>query len=175
MILTKPIGVGISTTAIKRELLTSDETKRVTQVMTTLNKSAAEVMNQYNVHACTDITGFGLLGHLTEMATESHQAITIKKSDVPVLPRVRELAEQGVIPGGSRNNLKHVQNVVHFEEYHDEIDQLILADAVTSGGLLMAVNESDTPSLLEALQLKGIDAKLIGEVSTGDAGHIYVK
>lgn len=175
LILTKPIGVGISTTAIKRELLTSDETKRVTQVMTTLNKSAAEVMNQYNVHACTDITGFGLLGHLTEMATESHQAITIKKSDVPVLPRVRELAEQGVIPGGSRNNLKHVQNVVHFEEYHDEIDQLILADAVTSGGLLMAVNESDTPSLLEALQLKGIDAKLIGEVSTGDAGHIYVK
>lgn len=175
LILTKPIGVGISTTAIKRELLTEEEIKHVTHVMATLNKTAAEVMNQYDVHACTDVTGFGLLGHLTEMATESHQALTISKDDVPVLPRVRELAEQGVVPGGSKNNLKHVKDVVHFEDHHDEIDQLILADAVTSGGLLMAASESDAPALLKELRLKGMDAKLIGEVSNGDAGHIYVK
>ena len=175
LILTKPIGVGISTTAIKKSLLTEEETKNVTRVMATLNKSAAKVMNQFNVHACTDITGFGLLGHLTEMATESHQALTIRKDDVPVLPRVRDLAEQGAIPGGSRNNLNHVKNVVHFENDCDEIDQLILADAVTSGGLLMAVSPLDASALLESLKLSGIDAKLIGEVSDGNAGHIYVK
>ncbi|OJF94631.1 selenide, water dikinase SelD [Alkalibacterium sp. 20] len=175
LILTKPIGVGISTTAIKNNLLTEEETRNVTRVMATLNKSAAAVMNQHDVHACTDVTGFGLLGHLTEMATESHQALTIRKDDVPVLPRVRHLAEQGAIPGGSRNNLKHVKAVVHFEDHHDEIDQLILADAVTSGGLLMAVSEEDVSALLESLKLKGIDAKLIGEVTDGDAGHIYVK
>lgn len=175
LILTKPIGVGISTTAIKRGLLSEEETKNVTRVMATLNKSAAEVMTQYDVHACTDITGFGLLGHLTEMATESHQAITLKKDDVPVLPRVRVLAEQGVIPGGSKNNLKHVKDVVHFDTHHDELDQLILADAITSGGLLMSVAEKDASSLLDSLKLKGIDAKLIGEVSDGEAGHIYVR
>ena len=175
LILTKPIGVGISTTAIKRGLLSEEETKRVTKVMATLNRTAAEVMKDYDVHACTDVTGFGLLGHLTEMATESHQAITLNKDDVPVLPRVRELAEQGVIPGGSKNNLKHVKDVVHFQSHHDDIDQLILADAVTSGGLLMAIGSDDAPALLESLQDRGIDAKVIGDVSEGDAGHIYVK
>lgn len=175
LILTKPIGVGISTTAIKRGLLSDEETTRVTKVMATLNRTAAEVMKDFDVHACTDVTGFGLLGHLTEMATESHQGITILKDDIPVMPRVRELAEQGVVPGGSKNNLKHVKDSVHFEGRIDEIDQLILADAVTSGGLLMAVSESDAASLLASLSLKGIDAKLIGHISDGDAGHIYVK
>jgi len=175
LILTKPIGVGISTTAIKNNLLTDEETRRVTEVMATLNKTASEVMNQFDVHACTDVTGFGLLGHLTEMATESHQAITIRKDDVPVLPRVRELAESGTVPGGSKSNLKHVKDVVHFADHHDEVDQIILADAVTSGGLLMAVNKDEADSLLNALNEKGIDAKVIGEVADGDAGHIYVK
>lgn len=175
LILTKPIGVGISTTAIKRGLLSEEETKRVTNVMATLNRTAAEVMKDYDVHACTDVTGFGLLGHLTEMATESHQAITLNKADVPVLPRVRELAEQGVIPGGSKNNLKHVKDAVIFDEQLDEIDQIILADAVTSGGLLMAIGEEDAPALLQALQDRGVEAKRIGEISDGESGHIYVK
>ncbi|MCC5894090.1 MAG: selenide, water dikinase SelD [Alkalibacterium sp.] len=175
LILTKPIGVGISTTAIKRGLLSEEDTNNVTHVMATLNKTAAEVMKPYDIHACTDVTGFGLLGHLTEMATESHQAITINKNDVPVLPHVRELAEQGVIPGGSKNNLKHVKDVVHFDSKFDDIDQLILADAVTSGGLLMAVSKEDASALLNALVQSGIHAELIGEVTEGDSGHIYVK
>ena len=175
LILTKPIGVGISTTSLKNNQLTDEGIKRVTDVMATLNKQAAKVMNNYNVHACTDVTGFGLLGHLTEMATESHQAITINQKQVPVLPRVRELAEQGNIPGGSRNNLKHVKNVVHFDPRFDEIDQLILADAVTSGGLLMGVHERDALSILDELKQQGIDARVIGEVTDGTAGHIYVQ
>lgn len=175
LILTKPIGVGISTTAIKHNQLQEEDIKRVTEVMATLNKQAAEVMNNYNVHACTDITGFGLLGHLTEMATESYKAITIKKTQVPVLPRVRELAEAGMVPGGSKNNLQHVKASVHFDKTIDAIDQLILADAVTSGGLLMSAHERDALSILESLKLKGIDAKVIGEVTAGTPGHIYVR
>lgn len=175
LILTKPIGVGISTTAIKRGLLSDEEIKRVTNVMATLNKTAAETASDFDVHACTDVTGFGLLGHLTEMATESHQAITLNKNDVPVLPRVRELADQGVIPGGSKNNLKHVKDVVQFDENYDHIDQLILADAVTSGGLLMAIGAEDSQKLLDALQNKGVEAFVIGQVTEGNPGHITVK
>ena len=88
---------------------------------------------------------------------------------------MRELAEQGNIPGGSRNNLKHVKNVVHFDPRFDEIDQLILADAVTSGGLLMGVHERDALSILDDLKQQGIDARVIGEVTDGTAGHIYVQ
>ncbi|MCC5890402.1 MAG: selenide, water dikinase SelD [Alkalibacterium sp.] len=175
LILTKPIGVGISTTALKRGLLSEKEIERVTRVMATLNKEAAEVMNDYEVHACTDVTGFGLLGHLSEMAAESHQVLTIYRDDVPVLSRVRELAEEGVVPGGSKNNLKHVQDVVHFADRLDDIDQIILADAVTSGGLLMSVPEEETDRMIKALEAKGIDAHIIGDVSDGEAGHIYVK
>lgn len=175
LVLTKPIGVGICTTAIKNNLLTELETSQVTEVMATLNKQAAEVMNHYNIHACTDITGFGLLGHLKEMAAASHKTMTINKQQVPVLPRVRELAEAGMVPGGSKNNLKHVKSSVHFSEAIDAIDQLILADAVTSGGLLMSVHERDVLSLLESLKLKGIDAKVIGKVTDENPGHIYIK
>lgn len=175
LILTKPIGVGISTTALKRGLLTDEEIARVTKVMSTLNKDAAEVMTDFDVHACTDVTGFGLLGHLSEMAAESHQALTIYKDEVPVLSRVRELAEDGVVPGGSKNNLKHVIDVVHFADDIDEIDQIILADAVTSGGLLMSVAEQDVDPMMAALKSKGIQAHVIGEVADGDAGNIYVK
>lgn len=175
LILTKPIGVGISTTALKRGLLSDEEVSRVTAVMAMLNKSAAEVMKNYPVHACTDVTGFGLLGHLGEMAAESRQAITLMKDQVPVLPRVRELAEQGVVPGGSKSNLRHVKEAVHFDDRLDEIDQLILADAVTSGGLLMAVEAEQAEALLAELKDKGLGASLIGSVTDGPAGQIFVK
>lgn len=175
LILTKPIGVGISTTALKRGLLSDEEVSRVTAVMAMLNKGAAEVMKNYPVHACTDVTGFGLLGHLGEMAAESRQAITLMKDQVPVLPRVRELAEQGVVPGGSKSNLRHVKEAVHFDDRLDEIDQLILADAVTSGGLLMAVEAAQAEALLAELKDKGLGASLIGSVTDGPAGQIFVK
>ncbi|WP_034300061.1 selenide, water dikinase SelD [Alkalibacterium sp. AK22] len=175
LILTKPIGVGISTTALKRGLLSDEEVSRVTAVMAMLNKGAAEVMKNYPVHACTDVTGFGLLGHLGEMAAESRQAITLMKDQVPVLPRVRELAEQGVVPGGSKSNLRHVKEAVHFDDRLDEIDQLILADAVTSGGLLMAVEAAQAEALLAELKAKGLDASLIGSVTDGPAGQLFVK
>jgi selenophosphate synthase (EC 2.7.9.3) len=175
LILTKPIGVGILTTAIKRDLLKEEQIRRVTQVMTTLNKRASELMLQYEVHACTDVTGFGLMGHSAEMAAAGNVGLRIQKSAVPILEGVRELAEQGVVPGGSKNNYAHVQNKVFFPESMDEVDRLILCDAVTSGGLLISVAEKDAESLLADLRKEGLEASVIGSVTEEPAGKVVVE
>ncbi|WP_130860363.1 selenide, water dikinase SelD [Gracilibacillus phocaeensis] len=174
LILTKPIGVGILTTSIKRGLLTETEVERVTQVMATLNKEAAETMDDYQVHACTDVTGFGLLGHASEMAKGSHVELQVFAHQVPVLPRVKELAEAGAVPGGTKNNFNYLKDDISFAESLDQIDQWILADAVTSGGLLAAVPEAEAECLLADLQNKDMEAAIIGKVADGN-GHIVVE
>ncbi|MGD6817997.1 selenide, water dikinase SelD [Metabacillus sp. 113a] len=174
LILTKPIGVGILTSSLKRDLLNEEEISRVTEVMATLNKTAAETMAQYDVHACTDVTGFGLLGHTSEMAKGSKAGIRIAKEAVPVLPRVRELAEQGVIPGGTKNNFAHLQGDVTFPKTMDQIDQYILCDAVTSGGLLISVAGSEADALLKDLLDAGVEAAIVGDVTADHPGHITV-
>lgn len=175
LILTKPIGVGILTTSIKKDQLSPEEVARVTRVMATLNKTAAEIMAPYEVHACTDVTGFGLLGHASEMAKGSEAGVVIDENKVPFLPRVRELAEAGFVPGGTKNNYAHVESSVTFPEAMDEIGRWMLCDAVTSGGLLIAVAERDAASLLEQLQQAGVEAAMIGEVTAEHAGHIQVR
>jgi len=174
LILTKPIGVGILTTSIKRDLLTDEEIARVTAVMAQLNKTAAEVADGYDVRGCTDVTGFGLLGHALEMAEASDVGIVVAKSAVPVLPRVRELAEAGAIPGGTKNNFRHVENRVDFPDALDQIDRWILCDAVTSGGLLMSAAPEHADSLLSALRDAGVDAHRIGTVTDKHPGRILV-
>ncbi|MFD2618699.1 selenide, water dikinase SelD [Terrilactibacillus laevilacticus] len=174
LIFTKPIGVGIYSTSIKKDLLTEEEIARVTKVMSTLNKTASETMAPYDVHACTDVTGFGLLGHASEMAKGSQSGLTIYKDQVPSLPRLRELAEAGAVPGGTKNNFKHLQGDVTFPNTMDQIDQWILCDAVTSGGLLISVSEKEANDLLSDLQRAGVPAKLIGEVTEENPGHITV-
>ncbi|AJD92793.1 segregation protein B [Jeotgalibacillus malaysiensis] len=175
LILTKPIGVGISTTALKNGLLNDEETKNVTKVMATLNKKAAETMADFDVHAATDVTGFGLLGHASEMAEGSHTGIRIYSDQVPVLPRVRELAEGGTIPGGTKNNYAHLDGKVIFPEEMDQIDRYILCDAVTSGGLLISVSDQDADELLKKLRSEQVDAHIIGEVTDDHAGKINVQ
>ncbi|WP_411852874.1 selenide, water dikinase SelD [Virgibacillus halodenitrificans] len=175
LILTKPIGVGIYSTSIKNNLLSQDEINRVTAVMSTLNKTAAEVMNHYEVHACTDVTGFGLLGHASEMAKGSKVDIEINYDHVPMLERVRELADSGAVPGGTKNNFKHVQDMITFPENMDQIDQWILCDAVTSGGLLIAVSSKEADQLFTELREKGVEAQIIGEVKDSSSGHINVR
>lgn len=175
LILTKPIGVGILTSSIKKDLLSEEEISRVTSVMAGLNKTAAEVMDRYDVHACTDVTGFGLMGHTLEMAKGSGTGIIIVKNDVPVLPRVREMAEAGVIPGGSKNNHAHVSGSVQFPEAMDDIDRLILCDAVTSGGLLIALDHKEALNLLQELQEAGVEAGMIGRVTDQHPGTIVVE
>ncbi len=174
LILTKPIGVGILTTSIKKDLLSEAEIARVTAVMSTLNKTAAEVMSPYDVHACTDVTGFGLIGHALEMAKGSGVGIRIDGSRVPKLPRIRELAEAGNVPGGTKKNHEHVQADVSFPESMDAIDRWILCDAVTSGGLLISVAAEQAERLLDELVQAGVEASLIGEVVGEEAGRIQV-
>jgi len=165
LLLTKPIGVGILTTSLKKERLSAEEIARMTSVMTTLNKRAAETMEPFDVHACTDVTGFGLIGHSLEMARGSGAGIRLSRQAIPVLPRVRELAEQGFIPGGTKNNFNHVRDHVSFPDDMDQTDRWILCDAVTSGGLLIAVAGEEADRLLERLRDAGVDARAIGEVT----------
>lgn len=175
LILTKPIGVGILTTSIKNNLLTSDETKRVTNVMTTLNKTASETLKDYHVHASTDVTGFGLLGHASEMATGSDVGITIDHQSVPVLPRVKELAQNGAVPGGTKNNYNHLLDTVTYPEEMDQVDRWILCDAVTSGGLLVSVQADEADNIVTSLQEKGVEAKQIGVVTADNKGKVTIE
>lgn len=175
LVLTKPIGVGIMTTSLKRELLQPEEVELVTRTMATLNKTAAEVMAGYDIHACTDVTGFGLLGHSTEMAAGSEAGLVIYAEQVPFLPRVRELAESGAVPGGTKNNYNHVKDKVVFDERLDEIAQLMLCDAVTSGGLLLSVAAVDAEAMIRDMRAKGVEAACIGEVVADHPGHIHVE
>ncbi|MFI2856708.1 selenide, water dikinase SelD [Paenibacillus sp. JSM ZJ436] len=175
LVLTKPIGVGILSSSIKKDLLSKEEVERLTAVMSQLNKTAAEVMAHFTVHACTDVTGFGLMGHALEMAKGSGTGITLTKSDVPLLPRVRELAEAGVIPGGTKNNHEHVKGDVDFPEEMDQIDRWILCDAVTSGGLLISVQGDEADQLLQQLKERGLEAAVIGRVGEEHPGRITVE
>lgn len=174
LILTKPIGVGILTTSIKKDKLSEEEIRRVTEVMATLNKTAAETMEPYDVHACTDVTGFGLMGHALEMAKGSGVGIRINAKDVPVLPRVRQLAEEGFVPGGTKNNFAHVRESITFPEDSDQVGQWILCDAVTSGGLLISVAGSQAEELMGKLKQLGVEAAIIGETVADHPGRIEV-
>ncbi|CAG7625821.1 Selenide, water dikinase [Paenibacillus solanacearum] len=175
LILTKPIGVGILTTSIKKDALSEEEIARVTKVMTTLNKTAAEMMEPYDVHGCTDVTGFGLLGHAAELAKGSGVGVRVGQAQVPVLPRVRELAEAGFVPGGTKNNFAHLEGTVSFAPSIDQIDQWILCDAVTSGGLLISVAADKAEALLVDLRGAGVEAAIIGETVSDHPGEIRVE
>ncbi len=174
LILTKPIGVGILTTAIKKDLLSKEDLDNVMHVMATLNKDAAEAMEPYNVNACTDVTGFGLLGHTLEIAEGSQVGIVIDHKAVPILPKTKELAEQNIIPGGTKKNHKWICGRVEYDKAISEIDQLILCDAITSGGLLISVPEAEAEALQRTLEDKQVTSAIIGEVTDEKPGCIKV-
>ena len=176
LVLTKPIGVGIQTTAIKRDLSDPEKTARVTQVMAMLNKTAAELLKPYSPRAVTDITGFGLLGHSYEMASGSGVSLNIYYEKVPILEGTLELAEQGAVPGGSKSNMRWLANNVTFSPELSEHQRIILADAVTSGGLLISLPKAEAESYLRDLHKAGItDAAIVGEVIEQQEKTIYVK
>ncbi len=177
IVLTKPIGIGIQTTAIKRDLLTEEEIARVSHVMAQLNKEAADVMRSYQIHACTDVTGFGLLGHLQEMAIGSQVGIHVRYADVPVLPRTRELVKAKSVPGGSKENAKWLAHNVSYADAIDDAAQLILSDAVTSGGLLVAIAAEEAEQFVVELRSRNVEAAIIGDVTAAnknDVGKICV-
>jgi selenium donor protein len=176
LVLTKPLGMGVLTTAIKRGLLAPDAIERAVAVMSGLNRAAGEAMVRAGaaVHAATDVTGFGLLGHLSEMLGGGDVGARVDAEAVPVLAEVWDLARDNVIPGGTRRNLASVESFMDWSERLDEVQRLVLADAQTSGGLLMAVERSAASALLDDLHAHGVkSAKEIGEF-TAEAGQIQV-
>ncbi|MGZ4106570.1 MAG: selenide, water dikinase SelD, partial [Tumebacillaceae bacterium] len=176
LILTKPIGVGIITTAIKRGKASAEAIRLVEETMATLNKVAAETAKESTVHACTDVTGFGLLGHALEMARGAQVGLVLYASQVPVLPETRELVEQKVYPGGTVRNMEWVQESVMYAEGVSEVDKIIFCDAVTSGGLLLSVPGEQADALLAKLQERGIQAaSIIGEIVSDHPGQITVQ
>ena len=165
LILTKPIGTGILSTALKRGLLEPDQAVVLTETMATLNKPAAETMQEVGVQACTDITGFGLLGHLLEMMKGSGTTALIKADSVPLLPSAADLAASGVVPGGTRDNRDYTNPFTEYADSISDIQQLLLNDAQTSGGLLISVVKSKVGKLLNRLTDKGITpTRQIGQV-----------
>jgi cysteine desulfurase NifS/selenium donor protein len=174
IILTKPLGTGILATGLKRGLIDKETENRMITIMAELNRKACEIMLRFPVNACTDVTGFGLLGHLKEMVVESNVSAEIFNDKVPVLTGVMELLTGNIVPGGTRNNLDHVSDIVEWNSAISEMEKLILADAQTSGGLLISIPSELSDGFLEELKVNGISkASIIGRF-TGEGKKILV-
>lgn len=175
LVLTKPLGAGVITTAIKQGIATDADVADIIAVMSQLNKTAAEVAQSYEVHACTDITGFGLLGHTLEMARGAGVRICINYAAVPIRPRAYEFVRAGSVPGGTKRNLQHVAGAVTFAEHLAEVDHILLADATTSGGLLLSIPAAQADDLVRDLHASGIqEARRMGTVVSRGEPHIEI-
>ena len=175
LVLTKPLGTGIINTAVKAGLAEGETVERVTRTMAALNRGASEAMQEVGASACTDITGFGLLGHACEMIEGTEVGMVIYASKVPYFPEAEEFAKMGLVPGGTYRNREFREQMVNL---HPEIPPWlvdILFDAQTSGGLLISVPSSKVEALLERLRKRGVEAALIGEVTREHPGRIVVK
>jgi selenide,water dikinase len=170
LVLTKPLGLGIITTAMKRGKASAEAEREAIQVMTALNKNGAEVMTRVGVNSCTDITGFGFLGHLWEMTRASKVGAKVYAGRVPVLEEAQALAAQGICPGGTKKNLEFIAQAVEFAPEIAAETKLILADAQTSGGLLISVSPDKGRQLVSELIAAGVPAQVVGEMTKDDTG-----
>jgi selenide,water dikinase len=174
LLLTKPIGTGVIATALKGGAGIESHEQQAVRWMTTLNRVASECMMAVETHAATDITGFGLLGHLMEMCRASGVAATVRAGAVPLLPGALGYVRLGFVPGGSRTNLDYVAESVTFDEEVDEATRLLLADAQTSGGLLLSLPVPEADDLKQRARDEILTA-VIGEVIEGEPGSIFVR
>jgi selenide,water dikinase len=174
LVLTKPIGTGVITTAIKHQVAPKDAEAAAVASMLALNRAAAAAMATVNVHAATDVTGFGLLGHLHYLAKASGLAARIDGAAVPILPGAEILADAGEVPGGTRSNERFLHARVRWAVDLPAARRILLVDAQTSGGLLMAVPPGQVDSLMAALESRSVTGFLIGELAGGDPGTIVV-
>lgn len=182
LILTKPLGIGIITTALRKgkdekgnlvldRVVSTEVEQNAYDVMLELNAKAANTAKLYQINSCTDITGFGLLGHAWEMANASKVAMELWTGKIPVIEGALELARQGYIAGGNYNNLEYLQDKVEFAPEVDTLERHILADPITSGGLLFAVPKDKAEALVDAMHQAGVEAAaIIGEVKAGEPG-----
>lgn len=175
LILTKPLGTGIITTAAKRQLADPEVVAHAAEIMATLNRAAAEALTEFDVSACTDITGFGLLGHLREMVAAGEVDAGIDMQVVPLIAGAAQLAQAGAIPGGTENNLEYVDEHVTWPDSISPVNKLLLCDAQTSGGLLIAVAAEQADKLLARLHQDGVpEATIVGEITAAGSGKITV-
>ena len=175
LILTKPLGTGIINTAIKGGLASGEAIKFVTHLMATLNRDAAQVMEGFPVHACTDITGFGLIGHVAEMVVDSEFGIGLWSEKIPIIPETFDYAAMGLVPAGAYKNREFREGMVDISPSVKQAVLDILYDPQTSGGLLICVERESSGDLVNELKEKGIDAAaVIGEVLSEPKGKIVV-
>ena len=175
LVLTKPIGTGIITTAGKQERVSAETLDRAVAIMGELNRRASEAMMHVGVNACVDITGFGLLGHLRLIAQGSGVSAKVSVEAIPVIEGVSELLDMGIAPGGTHRNLESLDGVVDWHADITERTRILLADAQTSGGLLMSVASDKLDTLLDALAEAGVETRaVIGEILEHDASEAAI-
>ena len=176
LVLTKPIGTGIISTAVKGEMISAGEAAVVTEGMAALSAVPAAEMIKAGATACTDITGFSLLGHLYEMLLSSGVSAELSFQKIPLYPSVKDMAGMGMIPGGAYRNLDYIKAHVSWQGSPDEQDDglIILADPQTSGGLLVALPEKNLQDYLTALEEKGANGHFIGRIIDGSPGTITI-
>lgn len=176
LVLTKPLGTGIVNTAIKAGMASTDLTESVTRMMAALNRIAAETMAHFDVHACTDVTGFGLLGHLAEMVSGSGMSARIFSTQLPVIDDALVFADMGLIPAGAYKNREFRAAMIDIAENVERARQDLLFDPQTSGGLLIGVKESQVEALVAELKTAGMDdAALIGNIREDPAEKIRIE
>jgi len=175
LFLTKPIGSGTITTQLKAGKGSAEMIRNACEVMGQLNKAAAEACRHVGVHGCTDITGFGLLGHALELAQASGVSLVLHFDDIPLLPEAMNSVRQGFVPGGTRANRLHVAPDVVYDARLDDAEQFLLNDAQTSGGLLISVSEKKKAKMEQALLERGVLVACIGEVEPRRNAVIQVR
>ncbi len=175
LVLTKPLGTGIVNTAIKAGMASVDLTDKATHLMASLNRDAARIMSNFTINACTDVTGFGLLGHLAEMVCGSNTSAKIFSEQVPLIAEALEFAAMGLIPAGAYKNREFRESMIEFVEAVPRSRQDVLVDPQTSGGLLISVDAHQGEKLVAALKDAGVpEAAEIGEVLNGPEEKIWV-
>ena len=175
LVLTKPLGTGIVTTGCKAGVAPPGSVETAVEIMAALNRAASEAMMEVGVNACTDVTGFGLMGHLTGMLRASGVSAEISVSQAPVLPGVDELLAQGIAPGGTHRNEAGVAEYVDWDASVSANDRLLLCDAQTSGGLLISLPQERLSRLLDALEERGVVTRaVVGSIGDGAPGTARV-
>ena len=174
LILTKPIGLGIITTASKNGKDHLNAIEEAIEIMTTLNLKAAEIFIRFGAHALTDVTGFGLLGHLRNITAASKKTAEVWTEAVPIIPAARSYVELGIAPGGTRANMKFLEEWVDYQSTVQATEKLLLCDAQTSGGLLACVSKDQKIEIMDGMRLSGIDAVIVGQIVEEGVGRIRV-
>ena len=174
LILTKPLGIGIISTALKNGAATDQDREKVTKSMITLNKYSAEIIRKYNISACTDVTGFGLMGHSYEMAGSSDVTIELSKDKIPYIDSAKEYSEKEFLPGGMFNNMEYLKGKYEFIDVPKYLSNIVF-DPQTSGGLLFSCSEEDSEKILAELNKLEIKSAIIGKVTEKQEKLIVLK